>query len=182
MSTTTTFLTMDDLWNHPQDGNRHELVKGELLTMPPPGFEHGAIGSKLQVRMYIHSETSMLGTVVGEAGFILERDPDTVRAADVAFVGNAKLQQHGVPKKYFPTAPDVAVEVISPSDIYVDVDEKVDEWLNAGTLAVWVVNPRRRSVTIHVAGQNPVVLKDSDTLTGDAAFPGFSMPVSEIFA
>ena len=136
----------------------------------------------MQVRIFNHSETFQLGTVVGEVGFILERNPDTVRAADVAFVGKAKLQQHGIPKKYFPCAPDVAVEVISPWDIYVEVDEKVDEWLSAGTQAVWVVNPRRKSVTVHIAGQNPVVLKAGDTLIGDPALPGFSMPVSEIFA
>lgn len=182
MSTATLLLTADDLWNLPHDGNLHELVKGELLTMPPPGFEHGTIGSKLHARMYFHAESLQLGTVVGEAGFILEHDPDTVRAPDVAFVGNAKLQQFGIPKKYFPTAPDIAVEVISPSDIYVEVDEKVEQWLNAGAQAVWVLNPRRKSVTVHVAGQNPVILKGTDTLSGDVAFPGFSMPVSDIFA
>jgi Uma2 family endonuclease len=182
MSIATTLMTVDEFWNLPRDGNRHELVKGELVTMPPPGFEHGAIESKLHVRMYIHAESQQLGIVVGETGFILERDPDTVRAADTAFVGNAKLQKYGKPKKYFPTAPDVAVEVISPSDTYVEVDEKVEEWLNAGTQAVWVVNPRRKSVTVHVANQNPVVLKEADTLSGGTAFPGFSMLVAEIFA
>lgn len=182
MSTATTLLTADDFWSYPQDGNRHELVKGEVISMPPPGFEHGSVGNKLNVRMYMHADNAKLGIVVIETGFILERDPDTVRAADVAFVGNAKLKQHGVPKKYFPTSPDIAVEVISPSDIYLEVDEKVEEWLNAGTQAVWVVNPRRKTVTIHVAGQNPVVLKETDTLSGGTALPGFSILVSEIFA
>ena len=182
MSTATTLMTMDDLWNLPDDGNHHELVKGELLTMPPPGFEHGTVGNRLNVCMFVHAESSKLGRVVMGGRLRPRTRPRHSAAADVAFVGNAKLQQFGIPKKYFPAAPDVAVEVISPSDIYVEVDEKVEQWLNAGTQAVWVVNPRRKSVTVHVANQNPVVLKEADTLTGGTAFPGFSMLVAEIFA
>ncbi|HZZ80124.1 MAG TPA: Uma2 family endonuclease [Gemmataceae bacterium] len=171
------------MWNLPQDGNRHELVKGELFTMPPAGFEHGNAGSNLLARMHNHATSAKLGKVVGpDTGFILARDPDTVRAPDVGFVGNDKLNQFGIPKKYFPTAPDVAVEVVSPFDTYVEVDAKVEEWLAAGTLAVWVVNPRQRTVTVRVPGQNPVILKENDILTGNEAFPGFAMPVKEKFA
>jgi Uma2 family endonuclease len=183
MSTATTLMTADDLWKLAHDGNLHELVKGELVTMPPGGFEHGDVGTNILVRMHNHVGANKLGKVVGpDTGFILEHDPDTVRAADVAFVGNAKLQQFGRPKKYFPTAPDAAVEVISPSDVYVEVDEKVEQWLQAGTQIVWVVNPRRKTVAVHVPGQNPVILKEADVLTGDPVLPGFSMPVTDIFA
>jgi len=183
MSIATTLMTADDLWNLPNDGNLHELVRGELLTMPPAGFEHGNAGTNRLAKMHYHAGANKLGKVVGaDTSFILERDPDTVCAADVAFVGNAKLQQYGVPKKYFPTAPDAAVEIISPSDIYVEVDEKEELWLKAGTQVVWVVNPRRKTATVHVAGQNPVVLKEGDTLSGDPVLPGFSMAVSDIFA
>ncbi len=182
MSTATILMTADDLWNLPNDGSLHELVKGELLTMPPAGFEHGNAGTNILVKMHNFVTANKLGKVVGaDTGFVLERDPDTVRAADVAFVGNAKLQQHGVPQRYFPTAPDAAVEVISPSDIYLEVDEKVELWLTSGVQMVWVVNPRRKTATVHVAGQNPVVLKEGDALTGDPVLPGFSMLVSEIF-
>ena len=183
MSTATLLLTADDLWNLPHDGSLHELVRGELLTMSPPGFEHGVVGNNLNASMHHHATANKLGKVVAaETGFLIERDPDTVRAPDVAFVGNAKLQQFGIPKKYFPVAPDVAVEVISPSDIYVEVDEKVEQWLNAGAMAVWVLNPRRKSVTVHVQGQNPVILKGADILSGGVAFPGFSILVAEIFS
>lgn len=183
MSIGATLMTADDLWNLPNDGNFHELVKGELITMPPAGFEHGNAGTNILAKMHAFVSANKLGKVVGaDTGFILEHDPDTVRAADVAFVGNAKLQQHGIPKKYFPTAPDAAVEVISPSDIYVEVDEKVGLWLESGAQIVWVVNPRRKTATVHVAGKNPIVLKEGETLTGDPVLPGFSMLVSEIFA
>ena len=150
--------------------------------MPPAGFEHGAIGGNLHAHLHNHATLGSLGGVVGaDTGFIVQRDPDTVRSPDIAFVSAKLLAQHGRPKQFFPVPPDLAIEIVSPHDIYVEVEEKVQEWLDAGTLVVWVVNPRRRSVTVHVPGNNPIVLKFDDTLTSDPVLPGFALPVRRIF-
>jgi Uma2 family endonuclease len=182
MATVTILLTADDLWNLPSDGKRHELVKGELLTMPPAGFEHGSLESRLTTRLYVFVDGKRLGVVVcGDTGFVLERDPDTLRAPDIAFVRQERVVAKGITKKYWEGPPDLAIEIISPTDTYYEVDEKVEQWLEAGTELVWIVNPRRKTVTIHRKDQNPVVLKEADTLTGEPVLPGFSLPVREIF-
>ena len=186
MSTATTLMTAEEFWAMPGDGRRHELVHGEIVTMPPAGFEHGAIGGhlhgNLHAHLHNHATPDKLGIVVGaDTGFIVRRDPDTVRSPDLAFVSTKLLALHGRPKEFFPVAPDLAVEIVSPHDIYVEVEEKVQEWLDAGTRVVWVVNPRRKSVTVHTPNNNPVVLKLDDTLTGDPVLPGFALPVREIF-
>jgi len=117
-----------------------------------------------------------------ETGFVLSRDPDTVRAPDVAFVSRQRIPASGIPDSYISAAPDLAVEVLSPDDRQVEVEEKIQQWLDAGTKAVWIVNPRRRTVTIHRAGADPRVLRESDTLPGDDVVPGFELKVAEIFA
>jgi Uma2 family endonuclease len=92
------------------------------------------------------------------------------------------LPPSGLPAGYWPGAPDLAVEVLSPSDTVFEVDAKVAAWLEAGTAAVWVVNAQRRVVTIHRAGAVPRSLSETDTLTGDDVVAGFQMPVADIFA
>jgi Uma2 family endonuclease len=183
MATAATLMTAEEFWAMPRDGRRHELVHGEIVTMPPAGFEHGAIGGNLHAHLHNHVVIGSLGVVVGaDTGFVVQRDPDTVRSPDIAFVGTKLLALHGKPKEFFPVAPDLAVEIVSPHDIYVEVEEKVQEWLDAGTMAVWVVNPRRKSVTVHTPNNHPVVLKLDDTLVGDPVLPGFTLPVRKIFS
>ena len=182
MTTTPQLLTADDLWRMPNN-QRRELVKGELRTMAPAGFEHGAVIMNLSVRLAQHVNANRLGVVVGaETGFVLARNPDTVRGADVAFVSTACLPQGPLPISFFPGAPDVAVEVVSPGDTMVEVQEKVGDYLAGCTKVVWVVNPRHKTVTVHRPQTPPFVLRQADTLTGDDVVPGFSCAVSEIFA
>jgi Uma2 family endonuclease len=182
MSTATALLTADDLWRLPNDGMRHELVKGVLHTMAPPGFEHGVIGIKLSTPLEQHVNTNKLGLVVAaETGFLIATNPDTVRAPDIGFVRQDRIQTIGIPKKYWPGAPDLAVEVVSPGDTVFEVDDKVQEWLDAGAGLVWVVNPRRRTVTVHRPGVAPVILTTADTLDGLQVVPGFTLPVAKIF-
>jgi Uma2 family endonuclease len=182
MSTATALLTAEDLWRLPPDGNRHELVKGELRTMPPAGFEHGVLGVNITLPLAQHVKANGLGVVVNsDTGFVIATNPDTVRAPDVGFVGQDRLPSGGLPAKYWRGAPDLAVEVVSPSDTVFGVDEKVEEWLNAGTSLVWVVNPRQRTVTVHRPGVTPVILTTSDSLDGLQVVPRFSMPVKDIF-
>jgi Uma2 family endonuclease len=183
MNPTTALLTADDLLSLPDDGMRHELIKGELRTMPPAGFEHGVYEIKLASRLTVHVESQQLGTVVGgDTGFIIENDPDTVRSPDIGFVSKKRIDNIGIPKKYFPGAPDLAVEIVSPSDIMNEVDEKVEMWLERGAAMVWVVNPRRKTVMVYHAQNHPTILTVDDLLDGQEVIPGFHIQVRDIFA
>ncbi len=176
-------MTAEELWRLPDDGMRHELVRGELRTMPPGGFEHGEYTSDLDTSLKQHVRANRLGRVVtGDPGFKLTEDPDTVRAPDVAFVSNERLAGLGRVRGYFPGAPDLAVEVISPHDLYTEVDGKVAEWLEHGTRMVLVTNPRRRTVAVHRPGQPVRILGMDDVLDGEDVVPGWTLPVRELFA
>ena len=182
MSSVTQLMTADDLWRLPQDGQRHELVRGELRTTPPAGFDHGAKVVNLTLPLAQHVRAKQLGVVVGaETGFVLARDPDTVRAPDMAFVRQERIPAAGNPRGYWDGAPDLAVEVVSPGDTYSEVEEKVDDWLAAGTRMVWVVNPRRRSVTVYRSRTAIAILAENDLLDGQDVVPGFSSRVGDIF-
>mgnify|MGYP005838483485 CR=1 FL=1 len=180
--TSSQLLTAADLWRMGTD-QRRELVRGELRTLAPAGFDHGAVTINLAVPLGSFVKAKRLGVVLGvETGFRLAREPDTVRGADVAFVKASRVPRSGRPQGYWEGAPDLAVEVLSPTDTAEEVEAKVDDYLNAGTALVWVVNPRRRTVTVHRPGHNPVVLRERDTLDGGDVLPGFACPVAEIFA
>jgi len=180
---TAKLMTAEDLWALPKNGLRHELVRGELRTMPPAGGEHGVTTINLAWPMGAHADRNDLGKVLAaETGFILSRDPDVVRAADIAFVAKARIPATGIPKGFWPGAPDLAVETVSPSDTMEDVDEKVDDWLNAGTKMVWVVNPKRRTVTVYRSRDHAHILYEKDELDGQDVLPGFKIAVSKIFA
>lgn len=163
-----------------QNIGRCELVRGELRMMVPPGFEHGGIALRIGRRLDEYAEPRGLGVVVVETGFLLSTKPDTVRAPDAAFVRAERVK--GTIRGYFPGAPDLAVEVLSPGDRPGEVSEKVSEWLQAGAQAVWVLDPADRTVTIHAAGQWPRRLGPEDVLCGGNALPGFEIVVGEIFA
>jgi Uma2 family endonuclease len=181
MSTEARLITAEDLWNMGGD-QRRELVRGELRMMAPAGSEHGAIIMNLAYLLASHVRQRGLGVVFGaETGFVLARSPDVVRGADVAFVRASRIPASGMPKKFWEGAPDLAVEVISPGDSLEEVEEKVDDYLNAGAPLVWVVNPRRRTITIHRPGRDPQVLRESDTLTGEDVIPGFQCEVRAAF-
>lgn len=123
-----------------------------------------------------------LGVVFGaDTGFKIASDPDTVRAPDLAFVRRERIPEGGVPSGFWPGAPDLAVEVISPGDTYIEVEEKVHDWLNAGTRMVLVLNLRTRTATIHTSPTTVVRLTESDTLTGVEVLPGFTCQVSGLF-
>jgi len=163
------------------DIGRCELVRGELRTMIPPSFQHGRITIKLTRPIVNHVEAHGLGTVVAaETGFVLSREPDTVRAPDIAFVRTARGP--GPDRGYFPGAPDLAVEVLSPDDRPRYVREKVAEWLEAGTRAVWVVDPRVRTVTVHTPAEDPRVLQEAEILDGGDVLPGFTLAVRNVFS
>lgn len=182
MATTTHLITAEDLLRMPDDGLRRELVKGKLITMPPAGNVHGNQTMRLGWRLAQHVETNELGAVyAAETGFKLASNPDTVRAPDIAFVSKRRLEEVGEVEGYWPGAPDLAIEVISPHDTYADVEEKVAEYLEAGAQAVWVVNSRRRTVTMYRSPNDITMLTEHDTLDGGDVVPGFRCRVGEIF-
>ena len=158
--------------------NRHELIKGELLTMPPPQFEHGRVVLNLGVLLGQHVKAHKLGTACAETGYKLESNPDTVLGPDISFVARQRLGDD--PDGYYIGAPDVAVEVLSPSDRRGRVEWKTDLWLSLGAKSVWNVNPKQRTVEVVRANGERKVFHETDELV-DETVPGFRVTVSEIF-
>lgn len=182
MTTMTTLMTAEQLFAMPHNGCRYELLNGELRQMTPAGAGHGAVVVNLTGPLSQHVRARNMGVVFGaETGFIIGRNPDTVRAPDIAFVRRERIPESGLPQGYWPGAPDLAVEVVSPGDTIYEVDEKVEAWLRAGALAVWVVNPKRRTVTVSRADGTTTLLSAGDELTGEDTVPGFRCRVSDIF-
>jgi Uma2 family endonuclease len=176
-------MTADEMLAMPRDGYRYELVRGELKRMPPTGGEHGVTVMSIAVPISQYVKEKKLGIVFGaETGFKIAVDPDTVRAPDFAFVSRERIPESGIPKGYWIGAPNLAVEVISPGDIYGEVEEKVIEWLDAGTRMIIVVNPRHRTATVNRSRNNVKILSDSNELSGEDVLPGFSCQVSQFFA
>jgi Uma2 family endonuclease len=177
-------MTAEDLFKLPTGwGKRYELVKGELKTMSPAGSVHGRIAIRIGGRLEQFVRAQKLGVVFGaETGFILRHNPDTVRAPDAAFVRVAHIPADGVPEGYFLGAPDLAVEVVSPSDAAEDVQIKVREYFEAGTKMVWVIYPRTQEVIAFRSAREGVVLSGQDPLEGGDIVPGFTCPVAELFA
>lgn len=174
-------ITADMLFSMPEDV-RAELREGRLIDMPPPGSEHGDVTMRIGARISVYSEDNDLGRAfAAETGFVLARDPDTVRAPDVGFVKKDHVPLIGT-SGYVNCAPDLAVEVLSPSNTSRDMLMKVADYFAAGTRQVWIVNPKRRTVTIHDSTTQDVdVLRETDTLDGGEVLPGFSILVAKLF-
>lgn len=182
MNPARTLLTAEDLLARPDDRFRHELVNGELTTTALPGAEHGVIAIHLLTRVAQHVKARGLGEMLAAgAGFQIASDPDTVRAPDLAFVRRARIPESGIPKGFWPGAPDLAAEVVSPGDTYEEVEEKVAQWLGAGTSLVWVVNPRHRTVAVRSRSDEVKILSEADELRGGDVLPGFTCAVAELF-
>ncbi len=167
----------------PDDGMRHELVRGELRTMTPPGAEHGRVAATVGVLLGVHARQTGSGvTFAAETGFVLARDPDTVRAPDAAFIVRERVEAIGRTPKYWPEAPALAVEVVSPEDSFHEVQDKALEWLAAGAIAVLVLDPPKRTATIYRGKGDAHVHGAEETLDLGDAVPGFSVAVVELFA
>ena len=179
---TKTLVTAEELFEQPDDGRRYELVSGELRMMSPSGWRHGEVVGSLHTLLGYHVRKNQLGKVFGaETGFRLSRDPDTVRAPDVAFIAKENLPEHDPQEAFWPGAPDLAVEVLSPSDTTGHVDEKIDAWLSAGVPLVWVVDLGLRTVTVYRSRTDIGVQPSGTRLDGADVVAGFSCAVDEIF-
>ncbi len=160
-----------------------ELVEGVVVDMPRPGWEHGEILMLVASQIYSHVREHDLGRVaVGDTGFVLERredGKDTVRGLDLAFINKAKASE-SVSSGWTTVAPDLAVEVISPSNEAADIQLKVLQLLNAGTSLVWIVYPGTKTVAAHTAS-GARTFHENDTLSGGDVLPGFEIRVGDIF-
>lgn len=175
-------LTVEDLpWLEPEEG-RSELVAGVLVREPPPGESHGGIAVDVAAPLHAFVSDHGLGRVFVETGYVLASDPDTVRGPDVSFVSTRRLATGTRRGPYLVEAPDLAVEIVSPDDSRRKVAEKAAEYLAAGARAVWVVDPRHRTVTVHRPGHPSVTLGLDETLNGDPYLPGLRLPVADLFA
>jgi Uma2 family endonuclease len=188
MSTTTRLITADELLVMPrrdEHGNqcRFELVRGELRTMSLAKPLHGIICARVNSKLTGFVEEHDLGETFGaETGFLLERDPDTVLGPDAAFVSHERLADAEDFEKYFPFAPDLAVEVLSPGNTVREMNEKVAMYFAAGARAVWVFNPKKKTAAMYNSPSDVRVLSEHDTLEGGEVLPGFKLELSKLFA
>jgi Uma2 family endonuclease len=175
-------LTADDLLRMPDDGFRYELIDGELRKMAPAGSQHGRVVLKVTIPLGEFVDRNDLGVVfAAETGFKLRTDPDTVRAPDVAFVTKRRFAEVGDVPGYWPGAPDLAIEVLSPGDRFSEVEEKVFDWLDAGTRLVIVLDPRKRTGTAYRSRSSIRVHTDAETLDASDVVPGWTFEVARAF-
>jgi Uma2 family endonuclease len=161
---------------------RCELVAGEVRTMTPAGYRHGLVAQRLAQLLANHVRKYGLGHVpTAETGFVLRRNPDTVRAPDLAFVSKARHQRIGATEAFFPGPPDLAAEVLSPDDRLGKVRGKVRTWLSAGCRLVWVIDPARRTACVYRQGREPQDIAPSGTLTGGTVVRGFRVALADLF-
>ncbi len=176
-------MTADELLHLPDDGMRRELVAGLVRVMEPAGFGHGRVALAIGELLSAHVRAHALGVALAaETGFVLATDPDTVRAPDAAFVRRERVEALGDTLRFWPEAPDLAVEVISPNDRLDDVEEKALQWLAAGTRLVLVADPARRTITAYRGRGDVRTHDESETIEASAAVPGWSLVVADAFS
>jgi Uma2 family endonuclease len=177
---TKTLLTLEEFMALPDDGMRHELSEGELITMPPPAFLHSQVVRNIYRILTKYVDEKRIGGVFVDAGYLLSRAPRTVRQPDISYLIKDRLPS-AMKSVYCEGAPELAVEVVSPTDSAAELNRKVQQYLEAGSKEVWVAYPDTRSVHVHRPGGNTYRAAETDTLTSDL-FPGWSACVAEFFA
>lgn len=173
--------TAKELLGMSDDGFRYELVRGELRRMPYRGMREGSVAGAMVVGLGGYVNCNRLGVATTAGGYRLASDPDSVLAPPVGIVLRDRAEAVGRTDDYFPGAPDVAVEVTPPGDNSAYMEENTRDYLAAGTLAVIVVDPWRRTVTVHRPGAEPDALTEADVLAVEDVVPGWRMRVGEIF-
>lgn len=167
----------------PEGPVRHELDKGRLVTMPPPGVRHGKVEANLVFALRLYGDRRGLGKVFsGEVGIILRRNPDRVVGADAAFVTRDSLPVRVSPEGYFEVCPDVIIEVVSKHDRLSRVIAKVNEYLDAGARIVVVVDPQQGTVSLHRPARQAEVLRGDDEIHLEDVIPGFELTVADALA
>ena len=180
MTTKAELVTADELLAMPDDGMQRELIRGVLTEDMPPGDEHGVLVARIGRLFGNYCEEIDYGDVrVGDSGFVLERNPDTVRGPDVAWVSPDRLPSPVI--GFAQVAPDLVVEVKSLSNSNREMADRAMMWLSHGTRMSMVADQRTVSLTVYRPGEAPLVLGESDTLDGGDVLPGFTAPVWSFF-
>jgi Uma2 family endonuclease len=181
-------MTAEEFGQLPDDGRRLELVHGVVIDVdggPPqmsrPKQLHGVVAANLMILVGGYIKSHGLGRTTTEAGFILARNPDIVRGPDFAFIANERALPRDDLNRYYPGAPDLAVEIVSPNDTADETRALIDEYLAAGAQAVWIVYPLFETIEVHRPNGTISVLRSTDTLDGEDVLPGFSTLVSIVF-
>lgn len=175
-------ITAEQLFELPDDGLRHELVEGVLVSMPPASFAHGDACLEIATSLgsFLRAHPDLGRAVANDTGFLLRRGPDTVMAPDVAFVSSARLPRDL--SRFAELAPDLVVEVVSPSDRASDVTAKALAWVTAGVRLVWVVDPQARIATVYRTDNRFEIVREDGVLDGEDVVPGFRLPLAEVLA
>jgi Uma2 family endonuclease len=160
---------------------RSELVNGKVVELMPRGFDAGSALGNLASALGQFVSQHQAGRVYISTGFCLKRQPDVVRSPAISFLETTRLPSAELQDSFIEGAPTLAVEVVSPHDLWSEVEEKVREYLRSGTPAVWIVDPETQTVTVRTREAAPMVYASESTLRGAPVLPGFEVPVSEIF-
>ena len=175
------WMTGEELYRRP-DLEPCELVNGRVVPTMPTGRGHGSSEAKITTRLTTHAEATGRGEVMtGEVGIYIRRDPDTVRAADILFISHERLARCA-PSGYLDVAPELVVEVFSPTDRWSKVMEELEDYFSAGVDRVWVLIPMHRRILAYHSPTDFVQLDHGQILTDEELLPGFSVPVAELFA
>ncbi len=181
-STQTKLVTADELFTMPDTERGCELVRGKIIKYMPAGNLHGIIALKIGRIVGNFVEDNDLGVVIAaETGFLISRNPDTVRAPDAAFISNEKLAEYGITEKFFPDAPDLAIEVVSPNDKKREIEDKVQDYLAAKVKLVWIIYPQKQIVAVHRQSKVVSILFETDELEGEEILPNFKFPLEKLF-
>lgn len=180
---TTRLFTLHDLERmDPDEAERYELIGGTLYEVEPMGGRHGEIQIEILGPLYVHLRELRSGRLYTESThFVVLRDPDVVLMPDIAFVRADRLPPEHQREGIMPLAPDLAVEVLSPSNRPAEMAEKIALYQRGGVRLVWVVRPRPRAVAVHPLGREPYTLHEGDVLDGGDVLPGFTVLVADLF-
>ena len=177
---TSPLMTAEELLYSHVPNKRTELVRGRLIVHEPPGGRHGNVTAILGVRLGQHIDSTDAGALfVGDTGFTLSRNPDTVRGPDIAFVRKERVPVP-IPSAFLESAPDLVVEVLSHHDRPGEVLAKIGDWLEAGARLVWVIDPERRVARVYRADGTEQLLGESDQLAGADVLPGFRCTLASV--
>ncbi len=177
-----TYMTSEELAMYPIPDRRTELVRGRLVVREPAKLRHGVVAGRMLVLIAAYLNANPIGIVcAADTGFTLARKPDTVRAPDVTYIRADRVPTEEV-IGFDELAPDLVVEVRSPGDRTRMIQTKIRHWLDAGTLLVWLIDPRRQTAHVHRANGTETALAAGDAFDGEEVLPGFSVPLASLLA
>ena len=176
-----TAMTADDLRGQVTQSNRSELTRGQRVNAPPADSQRAVIVATLQQRLQAYLARTGAGRIfAGDLGFVLRRDPDTVRIPDVAFVRRHRCKHMAESDDLYEGTPDLAVVLMAPNAPEGDLEDRLQDYLRARTPLIWVVNAELQSVVVHRHGDRRALFR-GDTIESDELFPGFFLPVIDVF-